>query len=154
MVVSWTWTLASGTQVLPTDYSVLYSLAHNNETKSHLQSPDAKEKSSSDLKRFNKELRIDALVAICSSLRDLEIQQAASLCITKLSCKIDETLPRGMPNACAILPPEFTYQEYTRSRTFLYISSSMASSGRPNLASSSKDFLLHLNSPTMNLTWA
>ena len=34
---------ASGTQALPTDDSELYSLAHNNEPKSHLQSPDAKE---------------------------------------------------------------------------------------------------------------
>ena len=42
MVASLT-SLASGTQALPTDDSELYSLAHNNEPKSHLQSPDAKE---------------------------------------------------------------------------------------------------------------
>ena len=35
--------LASGTQALPIDDSELYSLAHNNEPKSILQSADAKE---------------------------------------------------------------------------------------------------------------
>ena len=44
--------------------------------------------------------------------------------------------------------------EYTRSRTLLHISSSVASDGRPDLVSSSKDVLLRLNSPTQNLTCA
>ena len=35
--------------------------------------------------------------------------------------------------------------EYTRSRTLLHISSSMASDGRPDLVSSSKDVLLPLS---------
>ena len=35
--------LSSGAQALPTDDSELYSVAHNNEPKFHLQSPDAKE---------------------------------------------------------------------------------------------------------------
>ena len=100
MVASWT-SLASGTQALPTDDSNLYSLAHNNEPKSHLQSPDAK-KSSFDLQRFNKALHTDALVAICSSLRDLGTQQAVSLRIPHRSCKIVETVPCEMPSACAI----------------------------------------------------
>ena len=42
MVVSCT-SLASGTQALPTDDPKLYSLTHNNEPRSHLQSPDATE---------------------------------------------------------------------------------------------------------------
>ena len=113
-----------------------------------------KRKSSFDLKRFNKALHTDALVAICSSLRDLGTQRAVSLRIPKRSCKIVETLPCEMPNACAISSTWIHLSEYTRSRTFLHISSSVASSGRPDLASSSKDVLPHLNSPTQNLTWA
>ena len=89
--------LASGTQALPTDDSELYSLVHNNEPKSHLQSPDAKKKSYFDLKRFNKALLTDALVAICSSLRDLGTQQGVSLRIPKRSCKIVEMLSCEMP---------------------------------------------------------
>ena len=42
--------------------------------------------------------------------------------------------------------------EYTRSRTLLHISSSVASDERPDLVSSSKNVLLRLNSPTQNLT--
>ena len=61
-----------------------------------------KRKSSFDLKRFNKVLHTDALVAICSSLRDLGTQQAVSLRIPKRSCKIVEMLPCEMPNTCAI----------------------------------------------------
>ena len=86
----------------PTHDSELYPLAHTNEAKSHLQSQDAKEKSSFDLKHFNMALHTDALVAICSSLRDLRTQWAVSLPIPKRSYKIVETLPCAMPNACAI----------------------------------------------------
>ena len=96
----------------------LYSLANNNEPKS----PDTKKKTSLDLKRFNKALHTDALVAICLSLRDFGTQRAVSLL------------------------------GYTRSRTFLHISSSVAPSGRPDLASSSKDVLPCLNSPSQNST--
>ena len=131
-----------------------YSLAHNNEPKSHLQSQDAKEKSSFDLKRFNKALHTDALVAICSSLRTLGTQRAVGLRIPKRSCKIVETLPCEMPNACAISSTGIRLSGYTRFRTFLHISSSVASSGRSDLASSPKDVLPRLNSPTQNLTWA
>ena len=49
------------------------------------------------------------------------------------------------------LPPEFAYQSIPDpklSYTFL----SVASSGRPDLASSSKDVLPCLNSPTQNIT--
>ena len=152
MVVSWT-SLASGTQALPTDDSELYSLAHNYEPKSHLQSPDAK-KSSFDLKRFNKALHTDALVAIWSSLRDSGTQWAVSLHTPKQSCKIVETLPCEMPNALLYSSTWIRLSEYTRSRTFLHIFSSVASSGRPDLVSSSKDVLPCLNSPTQNLTWA
>ena len=42
---------------------------------------------------FNKALHTDALVVICSSLRDLGTQWAISLRIPKRSCKIVETLP-------------------------------------------------------------
>ena len=59
-----------------------------------------------------------------------------------------------MPNACTSSYTWIRLSEYTRSRTFLHISSSVASSGRPDLASSSKDILLRLNSPTQNLTSA
>ena len=82
--------LASVTQTLPTDDSELYSLAHNNEPKSHLVTR-RKRKSSFDLKRFYKVLHIDPLVTICSSLRDLRTPQAVSLRIPKRSCKIVET---------------------------------------------------------------
>ena len=133
------------------DDSELYSLAHNNEPKSTVTR--CKRKSSFDLKCFNKALHTDALVAICSSLRDLGTQQAVSLHIPKWSCKIVETLPCEMPHACTISSTWIRLSEYTRSRTFLHISSSVASSGRPDLASSSKDVLPRLNSPTQNLTW-
>ena len=66
-----------GDPALPTDDSELYSLAHNNEPNSHLQSPGAKK--SFDLKRFNKAMHTDAVVAICLSLRNLRIQRAVSL---------------------------------------------------------------------------
>ena len=89
--------LASGTQALHTDDSELYSLAHDNKPKSR-----RKRKSSFDLKRFNNALHTDALVAICASLRDLGTQRTVSLRIPKRSCKIVETLPCEMPNACAI----------------------------------------------------
>ena len=75
---------------------------------------------------------------------------AVSLRIPKRSCKIVETLPCEMSNACAISSTWIHPSEYTRSWTFLHISSSVASSGHPALASSSKDVLLHLNSPTQN----
>ena len=106
------------------------------------------------LKHFNKALHTDALVAFCSLLRDLGTQRAVSLRIPKRSCKIVETLPCEMPNACAISSTWNRLSVYTRSRTFLHISSSVASSGHPDLASSSKDVLPRLNSPTQNLTWA
>ena len=57
------------------------------------------------------------LVAICSSLRDLGTQQAVSLRTPKLSCKIVETLPCEMPNACAISSTWIHLSEYTRSWT-------------------------------------
>ena len=55
-----------------------------------------------DIKRFNKALHTDALVAICSSLRDLGTQRAVGLRILKRSCKIVEMFECEMPNACAI----------------------------------------------------
>ena len=96
----------------------------------------------------------DALVAICLSQRDLGTQRAISLRIPNRSCEIVETLPCEMPNACAVSSTWIRLSEYTRSRTFLHISSSVAPIGRPDLASSSKDVLPRLNSPTQNLTWA
>ena len=59
-----------------------------------------------------------------------------------------------MCNAFAISSTLIRLSEYTRSRTLLHISSSVASDGRPDLVSSSKDVLLSLNSPTQNLTCA
>ena len=59
-----------------------------------------------------------------------------------------------MCNAFAISSILSRLSEYTRSRTLLHISSSVTSDGRPDLVSSSKDVLLHLNSPTQNLTCA
>ena len=110
--------------------------------------------SSFDLNRFNNALYIDALVAIYSSLRDFGTQRAVSLCISKRSCKVVEMLPCEMCNAFAISSTLIRLLEYTRSRTLLHISSSVASDGRPDLVSSSKDVLLRLNSPTQNLTCA
>ena len=60
------------------------------------------EKSSFALKRFKKALHTDALVAIYSLLRGLGTQRAVSLRIPKRSCKVVETLPCEMPNACAV----------------------------------------------------
>ena len=111
-----------------------------------------KRKSSFDLKRFNKALHTDALVVICSSLRDFGTQRAVNWRIPKRSCKIVKKLPCEMPNGCDISSTWIRLSEYTRSRTGLHISSSVASSGRPDLASSSKDVLPRLNSPTQNLT--
>ena len=88
--------------VKSTDDPELNSLANNNEPKSHLQSPDAKENLSFGLKCFNKALHTNALVSICSSLRDLGTQRAVSLRLPKRSCKVVETLPCEMPNTCAI----------------------------------------------------
>ena len=105
-----------------------------------------------DLKRLNKALHTDALVAICSSPKDLGTQRTVSLRIPKRSYKIVEKLPREMLNACAISSTCIRLSEYTRSRTFLHISSSVASNGRPDLASSSKDDLPRLNFLTQNLT--
>ena len=104
-------------------------------------------------------LYTDALVAICSSLRDFGTQRAVRLCIPKQSCKVVETLPCEKCNAFAISSTLIRLSEYTRSRTLLHISSPVASDGRPgdgrpDLISSSKDVLLHLNSPTQNLTCA
>ena len=59
-----------------------------------------------------------------------------------------------MCNAFAISSTLIRLLVYTRSRTLLHISSSMASDGRLDLVSSSKDVLLRLNSPTQNLTYA
>ena len=91
-----------------------------------------------------------ALVAIYSSLRDFGTQWAVSLCTPKRLCKVVETLPCEICNAFAIS----STSEYTRSRTLLHISSLVASDGRPDLVSSSKDVLLRLNSQTQNLTCA
>ena len=59
-----------------------------------------------------------------------------------------------MCNAFAISTTLIRLSEYTRSRTLLHISSSVASDGRQDLVSSSKDVLLRSNSPTQNLTCA
>ena len=61
-------------------------------------------------------------------------------------------LPCEMCNAFAISSTLIRLSEYTRSRTLLHISSSVAFDGRPDLVSSSKDVLLRLNSPTQNFT--
>ena len=50
-----------------------------------------------------------------------------------------------MPNVCTISATWIRLSEYTRSRTFLHISSSQASNGHPDLASFSKDVLPRLN---------
>ena len=57
-------------------------------------------------------------------------------------------LPCEMPNAFAISSTWIHLTEYTRSQTFLHISSSVASSRRPDQASSYKYVLPHSNSPT------
>ena len=57
-----------------------------------------------------------------------------------------------MCNEFAIASTLIRLSEYARSRTLLHISSSVASDGRPDLVSSSKDVLLRLNSTTQNLT--
>jgi hypothetical protein len=54
-----------------------------------------------------------------------------------------------MPNTYTIFSISIWLSEYTRSRALLHNSLSMTSSGRPYLASSSKDKLI---SPTQNLT--
>ena len=74
--------------------------------------------SSSDLNRFNSALHTDALVAICSLLRDFGTQWAVSLRIPKQSCKIVETLPCEKCNAFAISSTLIRLTEYTRSRTW------------------------------------
>ena len=89
-------------------------------------------------------LYTDAQVAICSSLMDFGPQWPVSLCIPKQSCKVVEMLPCEMCNAFAISSTLIRLSEYTRSRTLLHISSSVASDGRPDLVSSSKDVLLRL----------
>ena len=94
----------------------------------------------------------DALVAIYTSLRDFGTQLAVRLRIPKRSCKIVEMLPCEMCNAFAISSTLTRLSEYTRSRTLLHISSSVASDGRPDLVSSSKDVLPRLNPPNQNLT--
>ena len=147
MVASWT-SLASGTQALPTDDSELYSLPHNNEPKSHLQSPDAKE---NHLLTQNASTR--RCILICSSLWDLGTQRAVSLRIPKRSCKIVETLPCKMHNACAISSTWIRLSEYTRSRTFLHISSLVASSGRQDLASSSTAFEFPYPEFNLSIRW-
>ena len=101
MVVSLT-SLAALIKALSNESSELYSLAHYNEAKSHLQSPDATDTNYFYLKHFNKALHTNALFAICSSLRNLVTPRAFSFRIPKRSCKIVETLPWEMPNACVI----------------------------------------------------
>ena len=153
-VAFWT-SLASETPVLHSDNFELYSLAHNNAPRSHLQctvTRRERKSSSFDLNRFNNVLYTDALVAICSSLRDFGTQRAVSLCIPKRSCKVVKMLPCEKSNAFAISSTLIRLSEYTRSCTLLHISSSVASDGRPDLVSSSKDVLLRLNSPNQNLT--
>ena len=59
-----------------------------------------------------------------------------------------------MCNAFAISSTLISLSEYTRSCTLLHIFSSLASDGRPDLVSSSKDVLPRLNPPTQNLTCA
>ena len=59
-----------------------------------------------------------------------------------------------MPNACAISSDWVRLLDYTIFRTFLHISSSVASSGRLDMASFSEDVLPRLNSPIQNWTWA
>ena len=87
----------------PTHWRLWVLFSHNNEPKSHLHSPDAKEKSSFDIKRFNKSLHTDALVAICSPLRDLVTQQAVSF-------RIPNDYIRLLKHYHVKCLPEFAYQ--------------------------------------------
>ena len=79
-------------------------------------------KSSFNIKCFSKALHTDALVR--SSLRNLGSQLAVSLRIPKRSCKIVEMPP---------CDTRIHLSGYTRFRIFLHISSSVASSRRPDL---------------------
>ena len=100
-------------------------------------------------KPLHNALHSDALVAICSSLRDFGTQWAVSLRIPKRSRKIVETLPCEMCNAFDISSTLIRLSEYFV--TYFFISGIW---WRPDLVSSSKDVLLRLNSPTQNLTCA
>ena len=152
-VVFWT-SLASETPALHSGNFELYSLTQNNGPRSHLQSPDVKV----IIFLWPKPLQ-QCAVYWCSGChllvaKGFGTQWAVSLCIPKRSCKVVETLPCEKCNAFAISSTLIRLSENTRSRTLLHISSSMASDERPDLVSSSKDFLLRLNSPTQNLTCA
>ena len=141
----------STTQTLPTDdLSIILWLIIMNP--SLIYSHQKQRKSFYNLKRFNKALHTDSAVAICSYLRDMGTQRVDSLRILKRSCKIAETLPCDMPNACVISSSWIRLSEYTRFRTFFHISSLVASSGRPDLVLSSKDVQSRFNSPTQNST--
>ena len=104
------------------------------------------------LKKKKKKKKRHSFVLIL--LRTLRFFQdwPVSLCIPKRSCKVVEMLPCEMCNAFVVSSTLVRLSEYTRSRTLLHISSSLASDGRPDLVSSSKDVLLCLNTPTQNLT--
>lgn len=89
------------------------------------------------LKRFKKVLHTGVLIAICPSLRDYWNQWTVRLRVPKRLYKIFKTLPCGMPSACAISPVKIRQSEDTRFLTLLHICLSVASSWRPDLASSS-----------------
>ena len=108
MIVSWT-SLASGTQALPTDDSELYSLAHNNEPVLSTVTR-CKRKSSFDLKRFNKALHTDALVAICSSLRDLGTQRLLACVYLNDHVRLLKRYHVKCLMPALFLPPEFAHQ--------------------------------------------
>ena len=114
MVASWT-SLARGPRPYPlTTLSFILWLTVMNP--SLIYCHQTQQKSSFDLKRFIKALHTDAPVAVCLSPRDLGTQRAVSLRIPKRSCKIVETLPCEMPNACAISSTWIRLSQYTRSR--------------------------------------
>ena len=109
-----------------------------------IYSHQTQRKSSFDLKRFNKALYTDALVAIYSSLRDLGTSAYINDHVRLLKRYMKKTPP-------LFLLPEFAYQSIPDPELFLHVSSAVAASGRPDLASFSKDILPRLNSPTQNL---
>ena len=138
-VAFWT-SLASETPALDSGDFELYSLAHNNGPRLHLQSPDVKE----IIFLWPNPLQQYA-VYWCSGCyllvaKGFWTQWAVSLCMPKWSCKVVETLPCEMCNAFAISSTLICLSEYTRSRTLLHISSSVASDRRPDWFSLLKTF--------------
>ena len=103
MVVSRT-SLASGTQgPLKTE---LYSLGHNNEPKSHLQSPDAKE---SHL-LTNKALNTDAVVAFAHRKGILGPKGLLSCTYLNDHVRLWKRDYSKCPMPVLFIPPEFAYQ--------------------------------------------